>query len=62
MMTGVRNDVHLAEAISGLAQSLYGLLATFWIHPVLVTVYPNVWYVILLVAKTKMTQLIRMDD
>ena len=37
-MTSVRDDVHLAQTIASLTQSLYGFFTTFRIHPVVVAV------------------------
>ncbi len=38
-MTCVRDHIHPTEAISGLAQSLNGLLSALWVHPVVITVW-----------------------
>ena len=39
MMTGMRDDVHSSIAIASLTHPLNGLLATFGVHPVMVTIY-----------------------
>ena len=39
MVTRMRNDVHLPEAVASLTQPLYRLLPALRVHPILVTIW-----------------------